>query len=87
MRTTLDIADDVLLAAKEVARREKRTVGEVVSMLARSSLLRPPSAAPGGKVSKSTAQKLARLGITPLPRRGGIVTEELINRIREEEGI
>ena len=87
MRTTLDIADDVLLAAKEVARREKRTVGDVVSMLARSSLLRPSSAAPGGKASKSTAQKLARLGITPLPRRGGIVTEELINRIREEEGI
>jgi hypothetical protein len=30
MRTTLDI-DDVLFAAKEIARREKKTIGKVVS--------------------------------------------------------
>ena len=35
MRTTLDIADDVLQAAKERARREKKTAGEVISELAR----------------------------------------------------
>jgi hypothetical protein len=31
MRTTLDIDDDVLFAAKEIARREKKTIGKVVS--------------------------------------------------------
>jgi predicted nucleic acid-binding protein len=37
MRTTLDIDEDVLQAAKEIARREKKTAGQVVSMLARSA--------------------------------------------------
>ena len=35
MRTTLDIDDDVLFAAKEIARREKKTIGKVVSEQAR----------------------------------------------------
>lgn len=38
MRTTLDIDDDVLQAARERARREKRTVGQVISQLARDAL-------------------------------------------------
>ncbi|HUP25435.1 MAG TPA: antitoxin, partial [Thermoanaerobaculia bacterium] len=38
MRTTLDIADDVLLAVKERARRERRSAGEVLSDLARQAL-------------------------------------------------
>jgi len=35
VRTTLDIDDDLLAAAKELARREGRTAGEVVSRLLR----------------------------------------------------
>jgi len=31
MRTTLDLDDDVLFAAKEIARREKKTIGKVAS--------------------------------------------------------
>jgi hypothetical protein len=34
MRTTLDINDDVLRAARELARRERKTVGAVISELA-----------------------------------------------------
>ena len=41
MRTTLDIADDVLQAAKERARREGKTAGEVISDLARRALTAP----------------------------------------------
>ena len=41
MRTTLDIADDVLHAAKERAGREHKTTGEVISDLARSALTAP----------------------------------------------
>jgi hypothetical protein len=37
MRITLDIADDVLFAAKEVARREKKSLGQIISDLARQS--------------------------------------------------
>ena len=38
MRTTLDIDDDVMAAARELARDEGRTLGAVVSDLARRGL-------------------------------------------------
>jgi hypothetical protein len=77
MRTTLDIADDVLQAAKERARREKKTAGEVISELARSALTRPPAAR--SKLARSKS------GFRPFPRRGGVVTNELIDKLREED--
>ncbi|PDT28044.1 CopG family transcriptional regulator, partial [Rhizobium sp. L9] len=43
MRTTLAIDDDVLIAAKAMAAQQHRSVGEVISELARRSLRRPPS--------------------------------------------
>jgi len=78
MRTTLDIADDVLQAAKERARREKKTAGEVISELARSALTTPAKV--GGARSPS-----ARYGFRPFPKRGGIVTNELIDKLREDD--
>jgi hypothetical protein len=82
MRTTLDIADDVLVAAKETARRDKRSVGEVISELARRSLT---AAAAPAKRTSAVHPGLAKLGIRPLPKRGGIVTNELINRLRDDD--
>lgn len=38
MRTTLDIDDDVITAARELARDERRSIGAVVSDLARRGL-------------------------------------------------
>ncbi|WP_345612096.1 ribbon-helix-helix protein, CopG family [Pseudonocardia adelaidensis] len=38
MRTTVNLDDDVLLAVQERARRERRSVGEVLSELARQAL-------------------------------------------------
>jgi hypothetical protein len=78
MRTTLDIADDVLQAAKERARRENRTAGEVISDLARMALTTP---APMPKV----AEARAHYGFRPFPKRGGVVTNELIDRLREDD--
>ena len=83
MRTTLDISDDVLFAAKEVARRERRTIGEVLSTWARVALVRTEQT----PATLTAEEPLARFGIHPLPHRGGLVTNELINRIRDEEGI
>ncbi len=82
MRTTLDISDDVLLAAKETARRQKRSVGAVISELARRSLVQPVE--PATARSASPRHRLARLGIKPLPKRGGIVTNEAINQLRDD---
>ena len=78
MRTTLDIADDVLQAAKERARREKKTAGEVISELARSALTAPPGAA-------HDRPPKAQYGFRPFPKRGGIVTNELIDKLREDD--
>jgi hypothetical protein len=38
VRTTLDIADDVVAAAKELAAAERRSLGSVISELARRGL-------------------------------------------------
>jgi len=44
MRTTLSIDDDVLAAAKELAAKERKSIGEVLSGLAREALTpRKPS--------------------------------------------
>ena len=41
MRTTLAIDDDVLVAAKAIAQQQGRSVGEIITDLARRSLRRP----------------------------------------------
>ena len=78
MRTTLDIADDVLHAAKERARREKKTAGEVISELARSALTAAPAAV-------QHHPPKPRYGFRPFPKRGGIVTNKLIDELREDD--
>lgn len=90
MRTTLDIADDVLFAAKEIARREKKSLGETISDLARKSFAqdsatRYPPTTPSNPMHVS--DRLGSYGIHPLPARGTIVSNELIDRLRDEEGI
>jgi hypothetical protein len=79
MRTTLDIADDVLMAVKEKARRQKRSAGEVLSELAREALTRRHREDSEAKEPKSF------YGFDPLPPRGGTVSNELIDRLREED--
>lgn len=74
MRTTLAIDDDVLAAAKELAATEHRSVGEVISALARRAL-RP--AAPSSK--KRNGVPLLPVG-PDTPR----VTSELVQQLREE---
>ena len=77
MRTTLDIDDDVLQAAKELAELEHSTAGKVLSNLARRGLS-----------SASISKRIkTRNGIPTLPSRGEIVTLEKVRRIMDEEGI
>jgi len=81
VRTTLDIADDVLQAAKERARRENKTAGEVISDLARAALNAPLPHSTGPKASEPRSH----YGIRPFPKRGGVVTNELIDKLREND--
>lgn len=83
MRTTLDIDDDLMAAAKELARRERSSAGKVVSRLVRQSLTsaRAPFA-------KSVGHPRAVAGFKPFPARPGVVvTDEEVNALREAEGI
>ena len=76
MRTTLDIADDVLQAAKERAQREHKTAGQVVSELLRQALTAP---------QPSAREPKAVHGFKPFARRGGIITNELIDQLRHDD--
>lgn len=73
MRTTVDLEEDVLLAAKEIAKQRGNTLGEVISDLARQALTRRPS------ISKKHG-----LPLFPVQPDAGVVTLELVNRIRDE---
>jgi hypothetical protein len=91
MRTTLDIADDVLFAAKDMARRDKKSLGQAVSEIMRRALSAPATETAAGskaKPAKDTIDgRFQALGFCTLPARGGIVTNEMINQLREREGI
>jgi hypothetical protein len=89
MRTTLDISDDVLFAAKELAQREKKSLGQVISELARRAFATPATSYPANSSTPApqVSERLACYGIHPLPKRGGIVTNELIDRLRDADGI
>lgn len=78
MRTTLTIDDDVLAAVKERAQRERRTVGQVLSDLARQALIARPASVDAGSAEEF-------YGFTPLPHRGKTVSNALIDRLRAEE--
>jgi hypothetical protein len=84
MRTTLDIDDDILQAAKELARAEKKTAGQVLSELARKGLTQPrePSL---GFAEETAAPFVLKDGWYVLTNREGvIVTKELVDRLIEE---
>jgi len=85
MRTTLDIDDDLLAAAKELARRQGGTTGQVVSRLLRHSLTGGNEAA-----TRSPARKPPRrvAGFEPFPAKPGVVTtNEQVNLLRDAEGV
>lgn len=81
MRTTLHIADDVLLAAKELARSQRRTAGEVPSDLARQAL------SARGRSATDDGEDAEFLGFRPFPSQGEVVTDAMVSKIREDEGI
>jgi hypothetical protein len=72
MRTTLNIADDVLAAAKSLAAQRHQPVGEVISDLARQAL------APSEAIECRN-----RVPLLPAGRLSRPVTMELVNELRD----
>ena len=74
VRTTLDIDDDVLQAARELAGNRQKTTGKVLSDLARQAL-----APRGRQPMRNGVRLLARRQLgSPKP------TMDLVNRLRDE---
>ena len=82
MRTTIDIDEDVLLAAKEHAARERKSLGAVISGLARESLRRPAQPAARGR---SAGKRGGRFAV--LPRRDEVITVEHVRGLQDAEGV
>jgi hypothetical protein len=77
MRTTLDIEDDILQAAKELAAKEGTTAGKILSQLARKGLHSPAQ----GKETR------VRNGIPVFPARGDVITLEHVQKLMDEEAV
>ncbi|MBS0465680.1 MAG: hypothetical protein JSS31_01275 [Proteobacteria bacterium] len=82
MRTTIDLEPDALMAVKELARQENVSLGKVVSRLLRQALtgqVVQGAAASGGAASAT--------GFVPFAPRGVVVSNELIDKLRDSEGV
>lgn len=79
MRTTLDIDDDVLSAARDIAQADGKSMGQVISDLARRALTAAPPgfAEPQAGFAVDEWPVFARHG-------GGPVTSDLIRQIEDE---
>ncbi len=78
MRTTLDIDEDVLETARELARRQRKSIGKVISDLGRQALMEMS----GRDLSSET---VSVFGFRPFPKRGGVVTNDRIDALREDD--
>lgn len=93
MKTILDIPDTLLNHAKEYADQENTTLEDLVSRgleLALKDHLNPPSKFTSSPLSDDAAKYFEISPLTGIPRlkdRGVVVTREMVDTIREEEGI
>ncbi|WP_428150634.1 type II toxin-antitoxin system VapB family antitoxin [Brevundimonas sp.] len=74
MRTTLTIDDDLLERARAIAEHENRSLGDVVSERLRKSF-----ETPGPELETWN-------GFPQLPRRGAVVTMQMVNAARDDDG-
>ena len=79
MRTTLDIDEDVLLAAKELAKHQRKTAGKLASELMREALR--------NRAKRTSTAAGSRHGFRSIPAGRSPVTNELVNEMRDELGI
>jgi len=73
MRTTIDLEEDVLLAAKEIAKQRGIMVGQVISDLARQAMTR-----------RVPVSRKHGLPLFPVQPDAGVITLELVNHLRDE---
>ena len=79
MRTTLALSEDVLLIARQYAARDKVSLGEAVSRLARQGVRL--------QMQQPATKSVFKSRYSVLPSRDQIVTTEHVRRLMDEEGI
>lgn len=79
MRTTIDIEDDILAAAKELARMQNVSAGQIVSKLLRNAL--------AGEAVQGRVEARQIGGFRPFPARGSVVTNDKVDQLRDAEGV
>jgi len=82
MRITIDIEDDILTIVKKLARKKRVAQGKIISDLARETIIRRRLLE-----DKEEAENTGIGGFRPFPSRGVIITNEQVNRLRDQEGI
>jgi hypothetical protein len=80
MRTTLDIEDDILAAAKEMARLQPTSTGQIIPKLLRDVLTGHQWQ---GVSAKHETKPVG--GFRPFPARGVLVTDQQVNDLRDQE--
>jgi len=81
MRTTLNLAEDALIAAQTLARRQQISLGDAVSELVRRGASAPTTP------SRAAADAPLRGRFALLPRRDEVVTSDHIRALMEREGV
>jgi hypothetical protein len=77
MRTTINIAEDALLAGKQVAQRERMSLGDAISELVRR----------GARNGETAGASPLRGRFALLPVRDEVVTPQHVRELMEREGI
>ena len=78
MRTTLALSDDVLLIARQCAARDRVSLGEAVSRLARQGAR--------AQMQQPATKYVFKSRYSVLPERDEIVTTEHVRRLMDDEG-
>lgn len=83
MRTTVNLDEDALLAARHVAQRERISLGEAISELVRRGAASGAAASPSG--ARDGAPLRGRFAL--LPTRDEIITPQHVRDLMERERV
>jgi hypothetical protein len=81
MRTTLDIDEDILVAVKEMANRQRISASRQISLLLRDALTGRSSLTSVPQASQSVA------GFQAFASEGVVISNTQVNALRETEGV
>lgn len=83
MKTTIDLPDDLLIAAKQVAASRQTTLKEMITR----SLRREIGLTSSPPTSPLSVVEMSEYGLPRLKRRGAVITSEMVYKMMEDEDV